>query len=208
MWRREQIALKCILQTYLKDRNIDLLDFACGTGRILALLENFVDTAVGVDVSTSMLAEAKKKLKQTELIQADIIADNILYGRKFDLITAFRFFLNAEPSLRQVALKCLSQLLKEDGYLVFNNHRNQTSPLVRFKYNRRHNRRNFMSIEEMHALVDMVGLKIIRMYPIGCLPLPKVSLPASINSMIDKIGARFESVHRFSESLIAVCRFA
>ena len=39
MWAREQLALKCILQTYLKNRKIDLLDFACGTGRVLGYLE-------------------------------------------------------------------------------------------------------------------------------------------------------------------------
>ncbi len=208
LWTREQLALKRILQTHLGNRKIDLLDFACGTGRVLGYLENLVDSAVGVDVSSSMLTEAKKKLKRAELIQTDITTKNVLSGRKFDLITAFRFFLNAEPELRHAALKSLSPLLKEDGYLVFNNHRNQTSPLTRFKYGRCHRQRKFMSIEEMYELAGMIGLEIVKIYPIGFLPLPKVKLPALFNNMIDNIGARFESLHRFSESPIAVCRFA
>jgi cyclopropane fatty-acyl-phospholipid synthase-like methyltransferase len=51
LWPREQKALDRILAKYFAGREIDLLDFACGTGRITSFLENRVNTSTGVDVS-------------------------------------------------------------------------------------------------------------------------------------------------------------
>lgn len=206
LWSREQIAMTSFLTTYFKNREINLLDFACGTCRITSFLEDRVTTAVGVDTSKSMLDIAKQKLKRTELIQADITKNNVLKGRKFNLITAFRFFLNAEPELRREVLKALVPLLEEDGYFVFNNHRNRTSPLVRLKYNQCHRRRNFMSMQEMNNMVQEVGLKIVRIYPIGFLPLYKIKLPQALNNVIDSIATKFMFLQDFSESPIMVCK--
>ena len=124
LWSREQQVILKIIDKYFADRDINLLDFACGTGRITSFLENRVKTSTGVDVSGSMLTIAEEKLKRTEIIEADITADNVLKPRNFNLITAFRFFLNAEPHLRSQAIKALSKLLADDGYFVFNNHHN------------------------------------------------------------------------------------
>lgn len=208
LWHQEQHALKDLIETYLGGRQIHLLDFACGTGRICGFLEPYVATAVGVDVSESMLEIARQNAKRTVLIRADLTVAPILSGRKFNLITAFRFFLNAEPKLRKAALLSIVPLLADDGYFVFNNHRNSTAPLVRFKYSRSHRPRNFMSMEEMHELVNEFGLEIIKIYPVGFLSLPKIKLPPLINSAIDSFAARFKFLQNFSESPIMVCRLA
>lgn len=208
LWLREQQVLKDFVETYFNGRQIHLLDFACGTGRICGFLEPYVIDAVGVDVSQSMLEIAKQNLKRTELIRADLTNEAVLIGRKFNLITAFRFFLNAEPSLRKAALRAIVPLLAPDGYFVFNNHRNRTSPLVRLKYGRRHKTRNFMSMREMHEMVNEFGLEIVRIYPVGFLPLPGIKLPPAVNNIIDGIAARLECLRDYSESPIAVCRFA
>lgn len=100
LWNQEQYVLDSFLDTYFKNRAVNLLDFACGTGRIAGFLENRVETCTAVDVSKAMLDEAKKKLQKTKIIQADLTKNNVLEGRKFNLITAFRFFLNAEPGLQ------------------------------------------------------------------------------------------------------------
>ena len=209
LWSQEQRALKDFASTCLKGKEIHLLDFACGTGRVCEFFEPYVETAVGIDVSPSMLEIARQKLEKTQIIEADITKDAaVLAGRKFNLITAFRFFLNAEPELRTSALKTLVPLLDDDGYFVFNNHRNSTSPLVRFKYQRSHNKRNFMSMPQMCDLMHQFGLEVIKIYPIGFLPLPKIKLPPFINNAIDNIARRFTSLENFSESPIAVCRRA
>lgn len=206
LWSREQLALNDLVDEFFKDGDIHLLDFACGTGRIVRFLEDRVTEAVGVDVSESMLEEARAKLMRTELIQADITKENILKGRKFNLITAFRFFLNAEPELRQAALKALVSLLDENGYFVFNIHRNQTSPLARFKYKRSHKKRNFMSMQEVRDMAGEAGLKIVKIYPVGFLPLYKIKLPHVLNSAIDSIGTKFAFLQDYSESPIMVCK--
>ena len=208
LWSREQIALKKLIDKYYHDKEIHLLDFACGTGRIASFLENYTTTSVGVDVSSSMLETARRKLKKTELFKGNIIKEDFLKGQRFNLIIAFRFFLNAEQELRQGALNALIPLLDKDGFFVFNNHRNGTSPLVRYKYSKRRRKRNFLSMQEMHDLVNSVGLEIIEVFPIGYFPFHKRKVPQLFNDFIDNIGNRFKCLYDYSESPIAVCRFS
>jgi predicted TPR repeat methyltransferase len=211
LWSREQQVILKILDKYFTGRDIHLLDFACGTGRITSLLENRVKTSTGVDVSGSMLAIAADKLKRTEIIEADITADNILKPRKFNLITAFRFFLNAEPHLRREAIVALSELLTDDGYFVFNNHHNLGSPwikLLEFCHQKRnpHGIFNVMSIDDMKKLVEAAGLEIVEIYPVGFFHPPKISVSFRLNRAIDNVACKFKFLRGFSESPIAVCR--
>lgn len=211
LWSREQEILLQILEKYFTDIDVNLLDFACGTGRITEFLENRVKTSTGIDVSGSMLAVARKKLKRTEIIEADITAENILKPRKFNLITAFRFFLNAEPELRSAVIRTLAELLDEGGYLVFNNHQNSGSPWIRLRY--AHYRKknpegifNVMNIEQMKNLVEEAGLQIIEIYPVGFFNPPKVPVSFHLNQTIDWAAGKFKFMNKFSENLIAVCQ--
>lgn len=106
------------------------LDFACGTGRITGVAEDVFDEVVGVDISEEMLSVAKRALSKATLIEQDITKK--LIKNSFDVISSFRFFLNAEPELRQSALHSLYQMLNDDGTLVLNIHVNKFSPLGRF----------------------------------------------------------------------------
>jgi ubiquinone/menaquinone biosynthesis C-methylase UbiE len=212
LWSREQEILSRILDKYFTGRDVHLLDFACGTGRITEFLENRVKTSTGIDVSDSMLAVARKKLKRTEIIEADITAGNILKPRKFNLITAFRFFLNAEPELRSAAIGTLAELLDEDGYLVFNNHQNSGSPWIKLRY--AHYRKkdpegiyNVMNIKQMKKLFEKVELQIIEIYPVGFFHPPKIPVSFHLNRAIDWTAGKFKFLNRFSESPIAVCRW-
>lgn len=210
LWSREQQILLKILDKYFGRSDIHLLDFACGTGRITAFLEDRVKTSTGVDVSASMLAIARTKLKRTEIIEADITADNVLKGRTFNLITAFRFFLNAEPALRRAAMKALAPLLAEDGYFVFNNHHNLGSPWMKLA-DWRHRQKspdaifNTMSIDQMNELVEEVGLEIRELHPVGFFHPPKVPVSYRLNRAIDGLACNIKCLKRFSESPIAVC---
>src|SRR5690348_278614 len=103
-WRLEQRALDGILRDHVVGRNIAYLDFACGTGRILAHLYQRVAVATGVDVSSSMMEVARELAPGAELIEADLTQRDVLQDRRFDLITAFRFFPNAERELRQAVI--------------------------------------------------------------------------------------------------------
>jgi SAM-dependent methyltransferase len=210
VWAREQKILLTILEKYFAGKDVHLLDFACGTGRIAGLLENRVKTSTGVDVSGSMLSIARQKLQRTEIIEADITVDGVLDGRKFNLITAFRFFLNAEPELRKVAMKTLVPLLADDGYLVFNNHQNRDCAWVRLLIAYRQWRKiggiyNTMSVCEMRQLVEDAGLEIIELYPVGFFHPPKIPVSCGLNWVIDETLGRFGFLARFCESPIAVC---
>ena len=213
LWSREQKVILRILEKYYGDKDIDLLDFACGTGRVTSFLENRVRTSTGVDVSGSMLAIARKKLKRTEVIEGDITSADVLQGREFNLITAFRFFLNAEPELRLAAIKALAGLLAKDGCLVFNNHRNLGSPWIKWSCMRRHQKNlqgtyNVMTVTEMKELVKNAGLEIIEIYPIGFLHPPRIKVPQMFVSVIEDMSCNFKCLSRFSESPIAVCGWA
>lgn len=131
------VQWKCLERPIVQNILIELkkqgkrtyLDFACGTGRLLSLAEEIFKETYGVDVSESMLTIAKQTCVKSHLIRKDITITPI--NRKFDVITAFRFFLNASPILRSRALTQLYQMLNTGGILIVNSHVNSSSILGR-----------------------------------------------------------------------------
>jgi SAM-dependent methyltransferase len=208
LWSLEQHLLATIWKRHLVDRNVQHLDFACGTGRILAYFEPQVDVSVGVDVSPAMLEIARSTTQRSTFIQGDITQQNLLGNAKFDLITAFRFFPNAEPALRNAAIAILTSHLKSDGILVFNNHISTASlrrRLVRLlTWCQRGT--NGMSPFEVDALVATGGLRILRTYHAGIVPESEESLwrPRWLVERIERLGTRLP-VARFAENVIYVC---
>jgi len=103
------------------------LDFACGTGRILQWLRGMIPETVGVDISIPMLEVARVRCPDSAVIAGDITTDPGLIGGQFDVITAFRFFLNAQPELQSEVLRSLRTLLRPRGLLIANFHLNPGS---------------------------------------------------------------------------------
>ncbi len=99
------------------------LDFACGTGRVTATVAPLCGSTVGVDVSPTMIEVARGKVPGAEFHLCDLTSAPLDIG-SFDLVTAFRFFGNAQQELREGALRAISQRIKPGGYLVINSHRN------------------------------------------------------------------------------------
>ena len=110
------------IKRYKKKINL-LLDFASGTGRVAKFLEKKRYKQYLLDSSPKMLNFAKTILKKSTFVNKDFTKIKNFHN-KFDLITAFRFFPNAEPHLRKKAIKFISNAMKKDGILIFNNHRN------------------------------------------------------------------------------------
>jgi ubiquinone/menaquinone biosynthesis C-methylase UbiE len=102
------------------------LDFACGTGRVTAIIAPLVRETVGVDVSESMLKVAKTKIPNARFLHIDLTSTPF-ESESFDLVSAFRFFGNADPGLREDALAALYRSLRPGGLLLTNNHRNPGS---------------------------------------------------------------------------------
>lgn len=208
LWSIEQEFICDIARRFLHRRNTDHLDFACGTGRILSQFKNYVRSSTGVDISASMLQTAKAVVPDARLIEADITRDNILNGQQFDLITAFRFFPNAEPPLRQEVIETLYSLLRPGGLLVFNNHRNTSAlafrlvrllkPSVPF---------SGMSAQEVSELVASVGLAIEKVYHVGIVPEYETRYLKTrfLVEWVESLATNLP-VARLSENLLYVCR--
>ncbi|NUQ70110.1 MAG: methyltransferase domain-containing protein [Chthonomonadales bacterium] len=171
IWRLEQRALRRIASDLKRRGAVRHLDFACGTGRILACLEDIVDRSTGIDISQEMLATARGQVRTAELIHGDLTAENLLDGKQFDLITAFRFFPNAEPELRSAAMAAVVRHLAPDGRLVFNNHRHAGGSLYRLGAHTGGLSFTGVPEREMRNMAEAVGLAIERIYGIGLFPL-------------------------------------
>jgi SAM-dependent methyltransferase len=196
IWEVEQAALLAILSRYQSAGSgpIRLLDFACGTGRILQLFESRVETSVGVDVSKSMLEVAESHLSRSELLNVDLTRETALSGRRFELITAFRFFPNAEPQLRDDVMRELVGLLADNGVMVFNNHLRCTGSRMRL---RRFLRRaigrgsdrdlHCMSDAEVDSLAGRFGLCVVELHSLAVLPVLKEKRPRIPKRLIEWI---------------------
>jgi SAM-dependent methyltransferase len=186
IWELEQTHLLEILTRFRtrQPTSIELLDFACGTGRILEFLESHVDSAVGIDISQSMLEVARGHVSKAELLHADLTHEPVLANRRFELITAFRFFPNAEPALRNDVMRELVGLLANDGILILNNHLRCAGTKMRL---RRAIRRlagkgtdrdlHCMSDAEVEALADRFGLSILEVHTLAVVPILKEKRP-------------------------------
>ena len=214
-WQWEQrTLLRAIDRHCAQPREITYLDFACGTGRILSFLESRVASSSGVDVSDSMLEVASKNVHTSDLFKADLKRSNIFEGRQFSLITAFRFFSNAQPSLRQEIVILLASMLSESGCLIFNIHRNKHSSLAKMSYwyHRIKDGQGSLegvSLQEMAMLLDGAGLKIVQVYSWGLLPIRRddTRVPAWLYLAINGLGSRFSALTRkFAQNLVCVCK--
>lgn len=104
-----------------------LLDFACGSGRVLEAVDDLVAHATGVDVSEAMLTLAQARAPRARLILGDPVRVPSLLDGTYDIITSFRFFLNAGDELRRKVLRVLRSYLAPDGLLIANIHGNAWS---------------------------------------------------------------------------------
>jgi ubiquinone/menaquinone biosynthesis C-methylase UbiE len=123
MARLEKQYLQGCVKTLFKDARPRYLDFACGTGRITQTVAPLCAEAVGVDISDSMLEQARRKCAGVRFVHADLTRSEVDLGH-FDLATAFRFFGNAQDELRETVLHALRERLRPQGVLILNSHRN------------------------------------------------------------------------------------
>jgi SAM-dependent methyltransferase len=126
LWDLERKYILELVDRYVGHRP-RYLDFACGTGRIIAALEHRAGESTGVDIAEDMVALARRKLTDSRLVVGDLTVDDALAPGPYDLVTAFRFFLNADDNLRERALAVIHRALAEDGVLVLNLHGNSAS---------------------------------------------------------------------------------
>jgi ubiquinone/menaquinone biosynthesis C-methylase UbiE len=105
----------------IRDRKADattLLDVACGTGGHLTSFVKDFDEVVGLDLSEAMVARAKRRLPEVQLLQADMRSFDL--GRTFDAaVSLFSSvgYLSTVTDLRD-AIRSMGQHLIPGGVLV------------------------------------------------------------------------------------------
>jgi predicted TPR repeat methyltransferase len=170
IWEREQQLLDRIVQQQVPHHH-SYLDFACGTGRVLSHVEPSFQSSLGLDISDTMLTVARGRVRTATLVQGDATGNPaVLDGRRFDFITAFRFFLNAQPSLRDDAMGFVASALEDgDSRLLFNVHGNRysTRALAAAKAAMNGEPLSSMSVRESMDLAARHGLEVVEWYGIG-----------------------------------------
>jgi SAM-dependent methyltransferase len=212
LWQKvEQPLLESILRP-LGGPERTSLDFACGTGRIAKVSASFFGSVVGVDVSETMLLAASVPDNVT-LLCTDIT--NTPGQQTFDVATAFRFFLNAEDTLRRDALRAIYRHLRKGGVLVCNIQLNATSPvgLVSRILNRAYPRkpRNTLTLDQFSRVLSHEGFEVVESTYYGYLPRPGRFLPRLCEVLIEpfeKICRSLKVPGFFAENSLIVSRKA
>lgn len=208
MWRLERGILDSIINKNFACAPTHL-DFACGTGRVLSHLCAVTRQSVGVDVSEGMLDIARAELSGCKLVCGDITSEDLFPGQKFDLITAFRFFPNAQSELRAAAMEALCRYLKDDGILVFNNHKNRTSLIYRLgRLLRPAPGRRDMSDEEVRALLASCGMEVAEVHHLGAIPSTERFriLPVRVIEWLEARLSKIRAFQAWSSNVVYVCR--
>jgi SAM-dependent methyltransferase len=218
IWDLQRPVLEKVIADFRKTHAgpVRLLDFACGTGRVISGLEPLVDTAEGVDISANMVEIARQKCRTARLQVGDILAQPELLPTHYEIITSFRFLLNVEPALRCRILKKLRGVLREpDGWLVVNVHGNAHSlrhPAILWRRWRERSRPsgamlNEMSPPEIKHLLRESGFQIVHQFGFGMLPPTLYRTPLRGAAMAaDKFFAGENRWRDCSIDLLFVCR--
>lgn len=218
LWNFEKNVLKDVVQKHrtdtMKENSIRLLDFACGSCRVLQYLEEFCDAAIGCDVSEAMLIEGRKHLIKAKTYNLDLTKESLPKEvASVNCITAFRFFTGAESRLQSQVITRLAGLLGPGGVLIFNNHRNYYGSfyvIQRLYYGligRDWNTRCMKSSSAL-KLISESGLCLESIHHWGVLPNgeAKTLIPRFFSSPLEKVLSRIGIFRKLASSQIYVCR--
>lgn len=204
LWILEKEILEDIFQNYIKNNIKYYLDFACGTGRILEVFEKKSIFSFGVDISKEMLKEGIKKFKKTTFLRIDITKNQLVFNKKFDVITAFRFFLRSEVSLRKNALLVINMLLKKNGIFIFNIHANRNGIMYFFKKNKN---TTTLSLLEMSNLLKKYNFEIKKVYGLSFLPyIFSIYMSRKMWLFIERFLINLKLFTRLGGDLIILCQ--
>ncbi|MCD6447146.1 MAG: class I SAM-dependent methyltransferase [Candidatus Marinimicrobia bacterium] len=109
---------QAIMHALPENKNIKILDLCCGTGDQLHTLDNMGYTDLhGVDLSSKMLAVAKKKSPRLTLHEEDASATS-LANDSFDAVLISLALHEKDQLLQHAILKEIARLLTPDGIAI------------------------------------------------------------------------------------------
>jgi hypothetical protein len=164
-----------------------------------------------------MVAVARGKCPNARLRVGDVLAQPELLQPSYDVISCFRFVLNAEPELRGKILRRLRQVLRTpDGLLLINMHGNSGSlrhpAIVWRRWRERGQRHSETMLNEMSpvatkALLAESGFEIVRQLGFGILPPTVYRTPLRRAAFaVDRALAGEHFWSRSSVDILFVCR--
>lgn len=222
IWQIQRPMLEQLLKEFKRGLHgpLRLLDFACGTGRIVSCLEPLADVAEGVDISEKMVEVARRKCKKARLRVGDILCSPEILQERYDVITCFRFLLNADPETRKCVLRRLRQLMCDlEGLFLVNIHGNASSLRhMAILWKRWRLRRaptaerarvmlNEMGASEARELLRESGFEVISQLGFGVMPPTFYRTPLRrLAAAIDRVFARRQWCKDWSIELLFVCR--
>ena len=109
-----------IISRYIRYKPASLLDIGCGTGKHLKFFKEKGFNVAGVDLSESMISEAKKHLGQDEDLCCGKASEFNL-GRKFDVIVSLFHVMSyqTENSELEKVFNNVHNHLNEGGLFIF-----------------------------------------------------------------------------------------
>lgn len=208
-WRNfEEPFLENLFRKLAEKNSGEVLDFACGTGRISKILNKYFDDITGIDVSEEMLKEAIRVLPGAKFVCADITRAHI--SKKFKIIVAFRFFLNAQQELREEVCEKLSDMLEPGGILVANNHLRAESVNGRIISCARKlglTRRNCLADENFENMLHRHGFSFERVFSFCRIPGAHKFPPVfpGLWLRLEKMLGRWSIFEKLAEQRIYIC---
>ncbi len=218
IWQMEKVLLQQLIHRYHADcSSADVMDFACGTGRVTEYLAKHQgelgSTLVGVDISPQMLEKAAPKVGETELVCADIVNEPSTVPCDKDIITCFRFLLLAEPTLRIAVTKQLvTKLRDDDSILIFSLHGNPKSfralaTLRNALFTRNKADLPRFGMRELRELCEQTGMTIAGATGTGFVPHSIAKfLPRRLFRFIERVLAGQPILWQFGTNLLVVCK--
>lgn len=210
LWSEVERPLLASILGQLGGRSRACLDFACGTGRVAGLAARSFGVVVGVDISESMLAHVRT-FPDVSAERIDIA--NEYLGMKFDVVTAFGFFLNAEDDLRREAARAIWLRLNDHGRLVCNIHMNSESLAGKvYAAIREISGRTLhktMSAARFALLLEECGFVVEEIVPYGWMPRPGSLFPRACERLVgpvDRMSAKLGLPGRCAQNFIVVAR--
>lgn len=211
VWEWQRPFVRRIIRSMAeRTGRLKYLDFACGTGRIISAVEDLSTEAVGIDISPLMLARAADRVR-SRLLCGNVLTEPAIADRDYDVITAFRFFLNTEPDMRLAVMRDLAQRLHDNNsLLIFNIHGSRRSVLALTSLYRRLRGwppLGLMSPAEVGQLIAASGLEIKGVRGWGIMPRRLYRSPiAGAIDLIDRRASRLPGLSFMGQDLIYVCR--
>lgn len=97
---------------------VSIVDFGCGVGRVTIPLSKIADRIIGIDVSVSMLEEAKRNCEKFGVTNVQLqVSDDQLTGLtgEYDLIHSFIVFQHIQPQRGREIFRALVSRLRMGG---------------------------------------------------------------------------------------------